>query len=361
MKRLIFIVLIEFLWCQFLDAQNRRSQTFYFTPNFVISIDNDTVKVDTLIKRNIFSNVHYIGTCAEGYSCIADTSGDLVYFTSAKDYRTSTGTTETIISPVFLFKVNKINNRYNPEIFSNPLNSTFSDTQGTIILPIDEKYFIFTVKYLEDIVLGRGIGGYLVKGDTVVEQIYNFNQKEFEEKLTAIRHCNGRDWWVLTKILNEDSLKILLLSTDGILCSFNSLIPDRLPRSGGQLDGGPIGKLLSSPKGNRIAFINYKMKNRESCFSICGFDRKKGRIDSLKYSCSQSLSLKDSIIALTQINPTRYLINFWTNEFDEFVFYSGFFDSKNNFYFDYISEYNKYHKLFKLHDSLNYERCSYFM
>jgi WD40 repeat protein len=94
------------------------------------------------------------------------------------------------------------------------------------------------------------------------------------EQLTAIKHGNGRDWWIILRKGYPNSSKILSihLSEDGIV-------------GGGEYDAGfvanQVGELTSSPNGETLAFASGGEVG-DAILAIYNFDRCEGEIQLAK-------------------------------------------------------------------------------
>ena len=133
-----------------------------------------------------------------------------------------------------------------------------SSTQSCIIVPKtkDEKqYYIFTAdeeggskgfQYsIVDITLNSGLGGLTIKNQLLVTPC--------SEKVTAIRHCNKKDYWVITHKYGSDAYYAYLATENGVdpnpvITHTGSFIPVAY--------GTMAGALKSSPDGKRIVAVH---------------------------------------------------------------------------------------------------------
>ena len=129
-----------------------------------------------------------------------------------------------------------------------------SSTQSCIIVPKtkDEKqYYIFTTddegrplgfQYsIVDMTLNGGLGQVTLKNQTLVTPC--------SEKVTAVRHCNKKDYWVITHKYGSDAYYAYLATENGVnpnpvISHTGSFIPVSY--------GTMVGALKSSPDGKRI-------------------------------------------------------------------------------------------------------------
>lgn len=129
-----------------------------------------------------------------------------------------------------------------------------SSTQSCIIVPKtkDEKqYYIFTTddeggsrgfQYsIVDMTLNSGLGGVTIKNQPLVTPC--------SEKVTAIRHCNKKDYWVVTHKYGSDAYYAYLATENGVdpnpvISHTGSFIPITYATMTGQLKSSPDGKKI---------------------------------------------------------------------------------------------------------------------
>lgn len=131
--------------------------------------------------------------------------------------------------------------------------------QATLIVPVPDsgsKYYVFTTKSIEDPYPGgeaglyysivdmernNGLGAVLQTGkNTMLLQAAS-------EKLIAVPHANGREYWLITHEGNSDRFVVFLISSSGIEVgtAFPFGIPYGYYESKGWLQASPNGKLLA--------------------------------------------------------------------------------------------------------------------
>lgn len=129
-----------------------------------------------------------------------------------------------------------------------------SSTQSCIIVPKtkDEKqYYIFTTddeggfrgfQYsVVDMTLYSGLGGVTIKNQPLVTPC--------SEKVTAIRHCNKKDYWVITHKYGSDAYYAYLATENGVdpnpvISHTGSFIPIQYYTMAGVLKSSPDGKKI---------------------------------------------------------------------------------------------------------------------
>ncbi|MDX5421356.1 MAG: hypothetical protein LPK07_11100 [Hymenobacteraceae bacterium] len=159
----------------------------------------------------------------------------------------------------------------------NGLMGGKSSTQSALILPkpgSENIYYIFTtdiqaqadgLRYsVVDMTRDEGNGDLISKN--------NFMIAPATEKLTAVRHSNGRDWWIIAHRWNSNGYLAYLVNQNGVeVQPVMSMV--------GTVHGGPnrkaIGYLVPSPDGTRLAAALW---DSESNFEILRFDRSTGKV-----------------------------------------------------------------------------------
>lgn len=133
-------------------------------------------------------------TTTESCSTISSNSGDLLFYTNG----------------VSVYNRNNILMTNGSDLLGN-----LSATQGTIIIPFPNStnlYYIFTADSEQNYILnnGEGLGlNYSIVDMNASAGLGAVIQKNIEllpnasEKLTAIRHSNGIDYWVVTHFINQ--------------------------------------------------------------------------------------------------------------------------------------------------------------
>ena len=185
------------------------------------------------------------GTSVEGTAIISDSSGTFLFYTNGM----------------------KIWNR-NQQVMPNGDNlmGSFSSTQSALILPqpSSSRYFyVFTTDCFQnnlqnglrysvvDICLDSG------SGDVIPNQKNIKLLDTVAEKVTAVRHANGIDYWIITHKYYSDAFYSYHLSSTGIIDTVISHIGSRHPDiASNQQFAAAIGELKASPNGNKLAIVN---------------------------------------------------------------------------------------------------------
>ena len=225
-------------------AQNE-SQKWYFGSNAGLDFSTNP---PTPLTNGMLNTI-------EGCATICDASGNLLFYTDGS----------TVYDQTHAVMAN-----------GTGLSGNSSSTQSAIIVKKPgggSIYYIFTqwvsngVKVSTvDMSLAAGLGSVTVLNATVVAP-------STTEKLTAVRHCNGTDMWVVTHLLNSNVFVSIPVTAAGIGTNVvNSAI--------GSSHSGAIGHLKASPNGSKLAVGIYN----ENTFELFDFDNTTGVV-------SNSLSL----------------------------------------------------------------------
>lgn len=107
-------------------------------------------------------------------------------------------------------------------------------------------------------------------------------EKEVNNKLTAVSHSNGRDYWIIAHGLNTDEFLVYLASPQGINLSRRiSVGPTHSTQDRG--DSGLSGTMKASPDGKHLACITTYLKDSElGRLEFYDFDNTTGIISNYK-------------------------------------------------------------------------------
>ncbi|MBK7030152.1 MAG: PKD domain-containing protein [Bacteroidales bacterium] len=252
MKFFRITIFILFILPLSLNAQRTANHWFF---NIQIGIDFNS-------GDPVAEPLGQIGYYDGGPGCMSDTNGNLLFYTDGV----------------------KIWNRLHQVMLNgdNILGSR-SASQSAIIFLIpgsQTKYYLFTVgdgnnlwglKYhIVDMNLDGGLGGVTDKNISLTAATWA------EDKLTSIRHANGKDFWVITRIFNDDKYASFLVTSSGVnptpVLSLSRYIPNtcstRYP-----MKISPNGKMLLCP------FAGYPQVDPRSDVEVCDFDNQTGIVD----------------------------------------------------------------------------------
>lgn len=174
----------------------------------------------------------------EGASSMSDNNGKLLFYTNG---------------------VTVINRKHETMLNGFGLRGDLSSTNNTVIVHMpgnDSSYYLFTIGsareeipvFSYNIIDMKADGGF----GAVVQKNISLEDSVLE-KLTAIRHCNNRDVWIVMQKWNTDEYHAYLLTAAGLnpapVISHLGLIIN------GQINNS-IGTLKFSSKGNKLAAIH---------------------------------------------------------------------------------------------------------
>lgn len=215
---------------------------------------------------------------SEGTSAISDSSGNLLFYTDGQ----------------ILWNRNHQVMPNGDSLFGN-----FSSTQSSIIVPqpgSSQFYYVFTVDdYWEnqlkngfrysvvDICLDNGLG------DIIQNKKNILLLDSVAEKVAAVKHANGVDYWIVTHKLYTDEFYSYKLTSNGITDTVITHI--------GAVHSFVQGQLKISPNGNRIALAAGQSYVPPCYFEVFDFDKTSGIV-------SNSISLT------SPTNTTIYGVEF---------------------------------------------------
>ncbi|GAA4315039.1 hypothetical protein [Nibribacter koreensis] len=245
MKTLKTILLLLPFWLVSVAAQAQKEATFwYFGRNAALSFADGKPK--PVKGGNLFSE--------EGSATASDARGNLLFYSNGM----------------------RVWNR-NGELMANgdELKGHESSTQAALILPkpgSTSTYYLFTTDFqgmshglqyhLVDMSKNGSLGEVITKNNLIFAPV--------AEKLTAVRHENGRDYWIITHRWNSSAFYAYLLTSNGL--TFTP-IESRLGSMHAGDDGAAIGYLKASPAGDKLAMATWAAVNKIELFD---FDRATG-------------------------------------------------------------------------------------
>lgn len=161
------------------------------------------------------------------------------------------------------------------------LGGSYSSTQSCQIVQkpgSNNLYYIFTVSdqatpqgfsySIVDISLNKGNGDVILKNKVLLTPV--------SEKLTAVKHNNGKDFWIITHQWNSNAFYAYLLTSTGISNPFVSNTGVIHKDMGSGNKGESIGYLKASPDGKKLAVAINKMNTNN--IEIFDFNNSSGII-----------------------------------------------------------------------------------
>ncbi|WP_093203381.1 T9SS type A sorting domain-containing protein [Siphonobacter aquaeclarae] len=199
------------------------------------------------------------------------------------------------------------------------LKGSHTSTQSALIVPFpghDGQYFLFSVKAyddgpdgglyssLVDINLRNGLGDVTEKNQLL--------ERQTTEKLTAVPHANGHDYWIISHAWNSDVFLVYLLTSEGITESKRIAIGS-VHQSGPVADSESMGYLKASPNGKMLAAAVYGVQRP---FELFDFDAGKGDISNV---CSLGNYAGQYGVSFSPDNSKVYLTGLYPSQ-DAWVF-----------------------------------------
>jgi hypothetical protein len=225
MKHFLFVVLL-FLSFFTVNAQNddKRDYTWvlgYWNAPTTYSLNKMNFRDSKLVISPVMKRNPYIGFL-EFNTSISDEKGDLLFYNNGCQLRNKNHNL-----PIGCDSIN-----FKPD--SPCFDRGLRNIQGGVVLPLPEKQdtFMFFHKAVDI----NGGGDYvfdvqatrLYAKDTMVKVIYK-NKKVVNDtvslcEMTAARHANGKDWWIVNPERGSNRYRMLLLTKDGMQPSWEQSI-----------------------------------------------------------------------------------------------------------------------------------------
>lgn len=239
---------------------------------------------------------------SEGTSTICDSSGSLLFYTNGQ------------------LIWNK-NHQVMPN--GDSLLGHLSSTQAALIVPqpgTSRFFYVFTTdafyqNYLQygfrysivDICLDNGLG------DVIANEKNILLVDTVAEKLTAVRHSNGVDYWVITHKYESDAFYAYLLTSTGIsntvITNIGSVHKDYCTSTTYPTKAA-LGQLKASPDGNKLVCVNGQGCNNIS--ELFDFDNTTGIISNLVQLSTDSVAVGLLGASFSPDNSKLY-ISSWIN------------------------------------------------
>ncbi len=164
----------------------------------------------------------------------------------------------------------------------NNLDGHASTTQS-LILPQPGspwRFFVFTPNSFDNLASGKGLSYSIVDmklngslGDVEPGQknIELLPQSQFTEKITATRHCNGEDWWVLVKERNNNNFRAYPLTATGL----GAPVISSVGTPGTAVAQNVVSCLKFSPNGKKVVNALFQSGG----FDLFDFDNTTGQLN----------------------------------------------------------------------------------
>lgn len=159
-------------------------------------------------------------------------------------------------------------------------------SQSSLVLPYPgqpSRYILFTLtntidsaglQYsVIDMSLNGGLGG-VVPGQKNLSVIFGFPTNALSEKLTATKHCNGTDYWVMGHFVSSAQFFRFLVTPAGVQPITFQTIGTIHPFPNSLNTGSNKGYMKFSPDGCRLALVTNKQNN--NLIELFRFDKSTG-------------------------------------------------------------------------------------
>ena len=242
--RLLLICSLLLFQCQFLNAQgiNNNWLTGYSSSGG-LPFGVSTINFFTGSATSTYTPMDM--EFSQTHANISDANGNLLFYTNGYYIADASGDTMLNGSGI------------NPSNFTSLFPDGLTLVQSHIILPIPNelnKYYLFHTtrddlslsvsKFLYvsiiDMSLNSGKGAVTLKNQILISDDLN------KAKLSAVKHGNGRDWWLLCHKLNTNTFYKLLITPSGISLPATQSIGIVRPEDTGQV--------WFSPDGSKFAY-----------------------------------------------------------------------------------------------------------
>ncbi len=177
---------------------------------------------------------------------------------------------------------------------------------------------------LIDMAENDGLGAVLEKNEVLIED------KLHSGKLTAVKHANGEDWWVLARRYNSNEYYTLLLTAEGIELNALQAVGDTIPFPG-------VGQAVFSPDGSKYVAYNAVSLEKGNFLDIYDFDRCTGVLSNpIQYNLQDSawaggaaISANSRFLYVSSYNYI-YQYDLWADDIgstkDTVAVYDGFLE-----------------------------------
>ena len=239
---------------------------------------------------------------SEGTSVISDSSGALLFYTNGQ-------------------KIWNRNHQIMPN--GNGLFGNYSSTQAALIVPqpgSNRYFYVFTTDAFQD-TLRNGLRYSVVDicldgglGDVVRNKKNIKLVDTVAEKLTAVRHSNGLDYWIIAHKYLSDAFYALQLNISGIT---NTVITHIGSIHQGYC-GNPsscinaMGSMKASPNGNKLAIVSAQQCNNIS--ELFDFNKTTGLLSNLVKLRTDSLAVGLYGVSFSPDNSKLYITSWMNND-----------------------------------------------
>ena len=231
MKKIFILFCISFFAANLSSAQHQ-GNNWAISDSIMLNFTADSI----IVSNSVLHATDLAHSPDEPMATISDTSGQLLFYTNG-------------------FTV--WNRSHQVIMNGDSLLCNSSVTNGVVILPMPDSLFLYYIFYINRLIgqgtdginysvvnmnLDGGLGGLTMKNVSLIPDITM-------EKLTAVKHGNGRDWWLITHDAGYRFIKFLI-TPSGISDSSSQkigIIQDEIP-----------GEICFSNSGNNLGLVSAK-------------------------------------------------------------------------------------------------------
>ena len=231
MKKIFILFCISFFAANLSSAQHQ-GNNWAISDSILLNFTADSI----IVSNSVLHATDFANSFVEPMSTISNDSGQLLFYTSG-------------------FTV--WNRNHQVMLNGDSLLCNFSVTNGVVIIPFPDSsslYYIFYINRLlgqgtdginysvVDMNLDGGLGGLTMKNVSLIPDITM-------EKLTAVKHGNGRDWWLITHDADYKFIKFLVtpFGTGDSTSQTFGIIQDLIQ-----------GEICFSKSGNKLGLVSAK-------------------------------------------------------------------------------------------------------
>ncbi len=224
---------------------------------------------EKISKKYIFAKIWM----AETNTTMSDKDGNLLFYTNGGILHNKDS------------KVLKNSENFNTSKFHDAYPSGLPIRQAIIAIPHPNKehfyYLIYSRMEIEVSVFNSGLNYALInmngdngKGEMIVKNEKILKDSILWGNITATKHANGRDWWILQFKENSNRYYRVLLSPTGFEVFPSQTIGDTLKST--------LSQVCFSPNGKKFALCGVGISGTPAKFDIYDFDRCSGLLSNHK-------------------------------------------------------------------------------
>jgi hypothetical protein len=180
----------------------------------------------------------------------------------------------------------------NPGYWASNWIDGYRLSQGTLILPFPNQpnlYYVFHTRTPNNTAYSLAEGIYYtivdMNGNNGLGEVVSLRNpiiqnSVFSPRITACRHANGRDWWILIRALNTDAYATMLLSPQGVSSPVwhTALLPQN-----NYTASSFYSQSCFSPDGTKFVYYT-ALSDPGSYITLYDFDRCSGTISNPRFS-----------------------------------------------------------------------------